>query len=69
LPLVNRFAVLNVKQANTDVSEPIGTPLPFTPDQKVLPQKPKWEKKLPKQLSTNILDACRISIILSIEIM
>jgi len=50
--LVNRFTVLNVEEANTDICEPIDTPLLSTPNQKVLPRKPKWEKRLPKQLST-----------------
>jgi len=47
-PLVNRFAVLNIEEINTDICEPIDTPLPSIPDRKVLPQKPKWEKTLPK---------------------
>jgi len=40
-PLVNRFAVLNIEEVNTDICEPIDTPLPSIPDRKVLPQKPK----------------------------
>jgi len=48
LLLVNRFAVLNVKETNTDTSEPIDAPVTFPPDRKALPQKPKWEKRLPK---------------------
>jgi len=39
-----------------------------TPDRKALPWKPKWEKKLPKQLSTNTLDTHGTSIVLPIEI-
>jgi len=34
----------------------------------VQPQKPKWEKRLPKRLSVNILDARGTSIILPIEV-
>jgi len=33
-----------------------------------LPWRPKWKKRLPRQLSTNTLDACGTSIILPIEI-
>ena len=68
LLLVNRFTVLNIEEVNTDICEPIDTSHPSTPDRKVLPWKPKWEKRLPKQLSANTLDAHRTSIILSIEI-
>ena len=67
-PLVNRFAVLNIEEANTDVSEPIDASLLSTLDQKVLSWKPKWEKRLPKQLSANTLNAHGMSIILPIEI-
>ena len=66
--LVNRFTVLNIEKTNTDTSEPIDTPITSAPDRKALSQKPKWEKRLPKQLSTNTLDAYGISIILPIEI-
>ena len=68
LLLVNRFAVLNVKEVNTDIHESINTPLPSTPDRKALSWRPKWEKRLSRQLSANTLDACRMSIILPIEI-
>jgi len=68
--LVNRFAVLDVKEVNTDIHEPIDTPplSPSTPDRTAQPQKPKWEKRLPKRLSINILNAHRTSIILPIEV-
>jgi len=66
--LVNRFTVLNIEEVNTDICEPIDTPLPSTPDKKALPQRLKWKKRLAKQLSTNTLDACGMSIILPIEI-
>jgi len=68
--LVNRFAVLDVEEVNTDVREPIDAPLlsPSDPDRTTQPQKPKWEKRLPKRLSVNTLDACRTSIILPIEV-
>ena len=65
---VNRFAILNVEETNTDTSEPINAPVMSTPDRKALPWKPKWEKKLPKQLSTNTLDTHGTSIVLPIEI-
>ena len=61
--LVNRFAVLDIEEVNTDIREPIDTP-PFSlsaPDRTVQPQKPKWEKRLPKRLSVNILDACGVT--------
>jgi len=56
---------LNIEETNTDTSEPIDAP---TPDRKALPQKPKWEKRLPKQLSANTLDTHETSIVLPIEI-
>jgi len=64
----NRFAVLNIKKVNTDTSEPIDIPSPSAPNRKALSRKLKWKKRLPKQLSANTLNACRTSIILSIEI-
>jgi len=67
-PLVNRFAILNIEEANTNVSEPIDAPLPSTLDWKVLPWKLKWEKRLSKQLSVNALYAHGTSIIFPIEI-
>jgi len=41
--LVNRFAVLDVEEVNTDVCEPIDAPLlsPSDPDRTTQPQKPK----------------------------
>jgi len=68
--LVNRFAVLNVKEVNTDIREPIDAPLlsPSDPDRTTQPRKPKWEKRLPKRLSVNTLDARGTSIILPIEV-
>jgi len=68
--LVNRFAVLDVEEVNTEVCEPIDA-LPLSPFALVgtaLPQRPKWEKRLPKRLSANTLDARGTSIILPIEI-
>jgi len=67
-PLVNRFAILNVEKVNTDICEPIVAPLPSAPNRKTLPRRPKWEKRLPKQLSANTLNAHEMSIILPIEI-
>jgi len=48
--LVNKFTVLDVEEINTDVCEPIDAPLlfPSDPDRTTQPQKPKWEKRLPK---------------------
>ena len=66
--LVDRFAVLNVEEVNTDIYKPIDTPLLSTLDRKALPQRLKWEKRPPKQLSANTLNAHRMSIILPIEI-
>jgi len=70
LLLVNRFAVLDVEEVNTEVCEPIDAPslFPFTPLETALPRRPKWEKRLPKRLSANTLDARGTSIILPIEI-
>jgi len=68
--LVNRFTVLDVEEVNTDVCEPIDAP-PLSlsdPDRTTQPQKPKWEKRLPKRLSVNTLDAHGTSIILPIEV-
>ena len=68
--LVNRFAVLDIEEVNTDIHEPIDAPLllPSTLDRTTQPWKPKWEKRLPKRLSINTLDARRTSIILLIEV-
>jgi len=69
--LVNRFAVLDVEEVNTDISEPIDA-LSLSSssalDRTMQPRKPKWEKRLPKQLSVNTLDARGTSIILPIEV-
>jgi len=66
--LVNRFIVLNVEEVNIDICEPIDTLLPSALDRKALPWRPKWERKLPRQLFTNTLDTRGMSIILPIEI-
>jgi len=63
-PLVNRFAVLNVEEVNTDICEPIVAPLLSPSEEKILSQRPKWEKRLLKQLFTNALDAYGTSITL-----
>jgi len=70
LLLVNRFAVLDVEEVNTDIREPINAPplFPSTLDKTAQPRKPKWEKRLSKQLSINILDARGMLIILPIEV-
>jgi len=46
---------LNVEKINTDIIEPIDASVTSTPDRKALPWKPKWERRLPKRLSANIL--------------
>ena len=66
--LVNRFAVLNVEEVNTDIREPIDISLSSALDRKALSRRLKWEKRLPRRLSANTLDACQTSIILFIEI-
>jgi len=69
--LVNRFAVLDAEEVNTDISEPIDAPSlssSSAPDRTTQSRKPKWEKRLPKQLSVNTLDARGTSIILLIEV-
>jgi len=70
LLLVNRFAVLDVEEVNTDISEPIDASFLSSSalDKTTPPRKPKWEKRLPKRLSVNTLDACGTSIILPIEV-
>jgi len=57
--LVNRFAVLDIEEVNTEIREPIDAPplFPPAPVRTALPQRPKWEKRLPRQLSANTLDA------------
>ena len=68
--LVNRFTVLDIEEVNTDIREPIDAP-PLSssaPNRTAQPRKPKWEKRLPKQLSINTLDAHEMSIILPIEV-
>jgi len=68
--LVNRFAVLDIEEVNTDISKPIDAPFLFssTPNRTTQSQKPKWKKRLPKRLSVNTLDARGTSIILLIEV-
>jgi len=70
LPLVNRFAILDIEEVNTDICESIDVLFlsPSTPDRIAQPQRPKWERRLLKQLSANTLDAHRMLIILLIEI-
>jgi len=46
--LVNRFAVLDVEEDNTDTCEPIDAPPPSAPVRTALPWRPKWEKRLPR---------------------
>jgi len=67
---VNRFTVLDVEEVNTDISEPIDAPSlsSSAPDRTMQPRKPKWEKRLPKRLSVNTLDARGMSVILPIEV-
>jgi len=67
---VNRFTVLDVEEVNTDIREPIDIPplSPSTLDRTAQPRKPKWEKRLPKRLFVNTLNACGMLIILPIEV-
>jgi len=67
---VNRFAVLDVEEVNTEMSESIDAPSlsSSTRDRTTQPQKPKWEKRLSKRLSVNTLDAHGTLIILPIEV-
>jgi len=69
--LVNRFAILDVEEVNTDISKSIDASSlssSSTLDRTTQLQKPKWEKKLPKQFSVNTLDARGTSIILPVEV-
>jgi len=68
--LVNRFTVLDIEEVNTDICEPIDAPLlPSSAlNRTTQPRKPKWEKRLPKRLSVNTLNARGTSIILPIEV-
>jgi len=68
--LVNRFTVLDVEEVNTDISEPIDAPslASSAPDRTTQPRKPTWEKRLPKQLSVNTLDARGTLVILPIKV-
>jgi len=59
---------LNVEEVNTDICEPIDTLPPSALVRTALPWRPKWEKRLPRQLSANTLDTHGTSIILPIEI-
>jgi len=59
---------LNIEEVNTDICEPIDAPPPSTLVRTALPQRPKWEKRLPRRLSANTLDTRGMSIILPIEI-
>ena len=70
LPLVNRFTVLDVEEVNTDICEPIDVPSlsPSALDRVAQSWRPKWERRLPKQLSANTLYARRTLIIFPIEI-
>ena len=63
----NRFTVLKIKDINTSDSEPKDIYL-SAPVSYLIFQRPKWEKQLPKELSTNILDICRTSLVLTIEL-
>jgi len=68
--LVNRFAVLDVEEVNTDISEPIDASSLSSSalDRTMQPRKPKWKKRLSKRLSVNTLDACGTSVILPVEV-
>jgi len=59
---------LNVEEVNTDICKPINASPPFALIRTALPWRPKWEKRLPRRLSTNTLDVHGMSTILPIEI-
>jgi len=65
---VNRFCVLDVEKSNTSTCKPIAILLLSFSAATLVTQKPKWEKKLPKQLSVSTLDTHRTSLILTIEL-
>jgi len=68
--LVNRFSILAIEESNTSTNEPTDIPPSFSdPNTKAPIQKPKWKRKLPKQLSASVLDACRVSLILLVEVL
>jgi len=64
---VNRFTVLEI-ETNTDDSRPIDTPPPSAPKHNPFSQRPKWERRLPIQLSTSVLDVHRTSLWLVVEL-
>ena len=66
-PLVNRFCVLDIAESNTSTCEPIVAPSSSSVII-LIAQRPKWKKRLPKQLSISILDVHGASLILTIEL-
>ena len=66
-PLVNRFCVLDIAESNTSTYEPIVAPF-SSPVIILIAQRPKWKKRLPKQLSISVLDTHRASLILNMEL-
>ena len=66
---VNRFTIFNIEEIITNNSKLADTSsLSSTLVVNITFQKPKWEKQLPKQLSTNALNTCRMSLVLLVEI-
>ena len=64
---VNKFTVLTIEDPNTIDSELINA-LPLTSLVPAPLRRPKWEKRLSKLLSISILDVCRTSLLLPVEI-
>jgi len=63
---VNRFTVLEIEDINISDSEPKDTYSSVPANYPIL-QRPKWERQLPKELSTNALNICGMSLVLAME--
>ena len=70
LLLVNRFYILDIKKSNTSTCEPIiiSSPPSFSLAATPATWRPKWKKRLPKQLSVSVLDAHKAFLILTVEL-
>ena len=67
LLLVNRFTILKIESVNISNNKSKDA-YPFTPANYSVPQRPKWKRQLPKELSANALDVCRISLVLTMKL-
>jgi len=67
LLLVNRFTVLKIEDINISDSKPKNA-YPSAPVSYPISWRSKWKRRLPKELSTNTLDACRTSLVLAVEL-